>query len=380
MKMTDFLEIYIHIPFCVKKCNYCDFLSAPADRETQRSYMEALLKEIARRAVEARGKKVVSIFIGGGTPSIVEPKLLASVVEQVKGYYAVAEDAEITMELNPGTADEEALVCYLKAGINRLSIGLQSAVDTELKTLGRIHTFEQFLKVYEMARKVGFVNVNVDLMSALPGQSLNSYRHTLKTVISLTPLPEHISAYSLIVEEGTVFGALAEKGALQLPTEDTERQMYEETEEILLKKGYHRYEISNYAKEGYACRHNCGYWTRVPYLGFGIGAASLMEETRFVNDSNLQEYLKAPLQARKDIQKLSIQEQMEEFMFLGLRMTCGVSEQAFAEKFGKSVQDIYGSVIAQNEKDGLLVRADGRICLTHRGLDLSNYVMAQFLF
>ena len=222
--------------------------------------------------------------------------------------------------------------------------------------------------------------MNVDLMSALPGQSLNSYRHTLKTVISLTPPPEHISAYSLIVEEGTAFGALAEKGALQLPTEDTERQMYEETEEILLKKGYHRYEISNYAKEGYACRHNCGYWTRVPYLGFGIGAASLMEETRFVNDSNLKEYLKAPLQARKDIQKLSIQEQMEEFMFLGLRMTCGVSEQAFAEKFGKSVQDIYGSVIAQNEKDGLLVRADGRICLTHRGLDLSNYVMAQFLF
>lgn len=165
--MTDFLEIYIHIPFCVKKCNYCDFLSAPADRETQRSYMEALLKEIAGRAVEARGKKVVSIFIGGGTPSIVEPKLLASVVEQVKGYYAVAEDAEITMELNPGTADEEALVCYLEAGINRLSIGLQSTVDTELKTLGRIHTFEQFLKVYEMARKVGFVNVNADLMSAI---------------------------------------------------------------------------------------------------------------------------------------------------------------------------------------------------------------------
>ncbi len=395
LKTNKALELYIHIPFCVKKCNYCDFLSAPCTREQTENYMAALFAEIAGRAQEYREYVVTSVFVGGGTPSIVDAKQMAALMELLKREFAVAEEAEITIEVNPGTADEEKLKCYYKAGINRLSIGLQSANDEELQMLGRIHSYEQFKKTYYAARVVGFANINVDVMSALPGQSLSSYQHTLYQLLQLTPMPEHISAYSLIVEEGTPFFEWQQEGTLNLPEEDCERRMYEETKRILGEAGFQRYEISNYARPGYECLHNVGYWKRTDYVGFGIGAASLIKNQRFCNDSDLEKYLEQPLACRMDFQELSIKEQMEETLFLGLRMTEGVSAVDFCKQYGKSLQEVYGDVIRRNIADGLLLfreacpdgadtgdREEKRryLALTERGLDVSNYVMSQFLF
>lgn len=373
------IELYIHIPFCVRKCNYCDFLSFPVSREVQESYMAALFSEIAGCAEQYREYEVTSVFIGGGTPSVVEEKHIVRLMELIRARYRLQENAEVTMEVNPGTADEEKLRSYYRAGINRLSIGLQSAKDEELQRLGRIHTYAQFQETYEAARAVGFQNVNVDVMSALPGQSLASYRETLRRLLALTPQPEHISAYSLIVEEGTPFAEWEAQGCLNVPDEDTEREMYEETKRILGEAGFGRYEISNYAKAGYACRHNVGYWRRVNYVGFGIGASSLVENKRFSNDNSLPKYLETPLECRSEIQYLTVPEQMEEFMFLGLRMTAGVSEKEFAECFGQGLSEVYGNVIEENIVKGLLCYREGRLALTQKGLDVSNYVMAQFL-
>ena len=264
-----------------------------------------------------------------------------------------------------------------------MSIGLQSAHNEELKRLGRIHTYEDFLSTYETARKVGFANINVDVMSALPGQTLESYLDTLDKIISLDVPPEHISAYSLIVEEGTAFWQFREEGRLPLPDEDTERMMYRMTEEKLAQAGWNRYEISNYAGNGYVCRHNEGYWRRQNYLGLGIGAASMVENVRFENETDLEAYLHHPTECRIGERILSKTEQMEEFMFLGLRLTAGVSKQKFFDTFGISMEDVYGKVLYKNQKDGLLTqkKSDGIewVALTGRGLDLSNYVMAQFL-
>lgn len=377
------LEVYIHIPFCVKKCNYCDFLSAPCAKEQQEEYMAALFAEIEGRAKEYQEYIVTSVFIGGGTPSVPDAKWIAGLMERIRECYVVESGAEITIEVNPGTADEEKLAAYFKAGINRLSIGLQSANNGELQKLGRVHTYEQFLETYYGARRVGFSNINVDVMSALPGQNPATYQYTLQRILELSPRPEHVSAYSLIVEEGTPFAQWYEKGELDLPDEECERQMYEETKQILGEAGFYRYEISNYAREGFECRHNCGYWQRREYVGFGIGAASLINNTRFSNHSDLQRYLKEPLKCREDLQELSQGEQMEETMFLGLRMTSGVSPAEFAECYGKGIREVYGDIIDKNVRDGLLTYKQGEkgqmLALTEKGLDVSNYVMAQFL-
>lgn len=374
------LELYFHIPFCVRKCLYCDFLSAPGDEATRNAYMEALLTETKERAEEYREYTVDTVFIGGGTPSVVETLWIEQLLDIVLQEYKVSETVEITIEVNPGTVDAEKLERYRAAGINRLSIGLQSADDEELIRLGRIHTWQEFENTYELARQVGFVNVNVDVMSALPGQSFDSYCATLKKLIGLKPQPEHISAYSLIVEEGTPFGELANQGMLDLPDEDCERSMYEQTDSYLKGQGYSRYEISNYAKEGFACRHNCGYWKRIDYVGFGIGAASLVDNVRFQNENDLEAYIRNPLSCRGEMQTLTVAEQMEELMFLGLRMTEGVDRKAFKEQFGISMEEVYGAVVQKNIEDGLLVLQGDRIALTARGMDISNYVMAQFLF
>lgn len=380
------LELYFHIPFCVKKCLYCDFLSAPADRETRDAYMRALLQETVARSAAYQDYTVDTVFIGGGTPSVVDAVWIGRLMESVYAHYRMAEHAEISMEVNPGTVDKDKLVIYRNAGINRLSIGLQSACDEELKKLGRIHTWQEFESTYALARKAGFANINVDLMAALPGQSEASYYNGLEKVLGLNPPPEHISAYSLIVEEGTPFAAMAEAGALELPDEDCERRMYEETARILVQKGYCRYEISNYAREGYACRHNLGYWNRVNYVGFGIGGASLVENTRFRNAEDILQYISDPLGCRTSIEKLTAEEQMEEFMFLGLRMCAGVEEEKFLNIFGESLEEVYGEIIAVNMADGLLEyqknpnREGRRLALTKRGMDISNYVMSQFLF
>lgn len=377
--MSD-LEIYLHIPFCVKKCNYCDFLSAPASEEVQARYMKALAAELSAASREAFGHEVVSVFIGGGTPSVADARLLCALLDILRQQYRLLPEAEITIEMNPGTADWEKLSLYRKAGINRLSIGLQSASDEELRRLGRIHTFEDFLSTYRLARLAGFSNINVDLMSALPGQSLASYENTLKKILALTPPPEHISAYSLIVEEGTPFYRMQETGELHLPDEDQEREMYYRTGALLEAAGYRRYEISNYARRGYECLHNKGYWKRTEYLGFGIGAASLFEEKRFRNSADLNKYLADPLGCRGEEEILSEADQMEEFLFLGLRLMEGITEESFFKKFHRSLMQVYGEVIRRNECDGLLEYREGRLRLTGRGIDISNYVLAQFLF
>ena len=423
------LELYFHIPFCIRKCFYCDFLSAPGEEETKKRYMEALLTETVGSAFRYEAYRVRSVFIGGGTPSVVPPACIGELMAAVREHYDLAKDVEVTIEVNPGTVTKTGLACYRKAGINRISMGLQSGDNRELAAMGRIHTWQQFLESFRAAREVGFDNINVDIMSALPGQTLSGYRHTLEKVLALEVPPEHISAYSLILEEGTPFYEMAERGELEFPDEETDRRMYQETKRILVSHGYTRYEISNYAKPGYACRHNCSYWQRKNYAGFGIGAASLVENVRFCNGRDLKTYLDRPLECGEDMEVLSRQEQMEEFMFLGLRMTEGVSCEAFAQLFGCSLEAVYGDVIRKNVRDGLLgyyqsaenwhsgnkgemmsgtgkeiresqggrgqetkgqnrkgctvrVKDVGdrlRLALTDRGLDLSNYVMAQFL-
>lgn len=350
--------------------------------------MEALIRETKKRAEVCREYLVTSVFLGGGTPSVVEAEQMEELLKAVKENYRLAPDSELTIEVNPGTVDREKLARYRGAGLNRLSIGLQSANDGELRVLGRVHTWQQFLETYQAAREVGFNNVNVDVMSALPGQSLKSYLATLEKVLSLKPAPEHISAYSLILEEGTPFFEMVENGSLEPSDEDTDRAMYHETKRILAKAGYIRYEISNYAKEGFFCRHNIGYWKRWEYLGLGVGAASLINNIRFNNTCDMTRYIEVPTDCQENVQQLSMQEQMEEFMFLGLRLTEGVDPAEFAGCFGRSLEEIYGDVIERNIKEGLLYRnrcrgSDGeemeRLALTELGLDVSNYVMQQFL-
>lgn len=381
MKINKKLELYFHIPFCARKCLYCDFLSAPADGGTKARYMDSLIRETRERAGDYSDYRVVSVFIGGGTPSMVSGERIAGLLQTVRTGFDLAEDAEITIEVNPGTVDERMLLGYLQAGVNRLSIGLQSADDRDLAALGRIHTYGQFLGTYHAARKCGFQNINVDLMSALPGQTVESYRSTLNKVLALDPQPEHISAYSLILEEGTALYDRYQAGLVHIPDEDTDRRMYQETKRILEGAGYRRYEISNYAKEGFECRHNCGYWQRRDYLGLGLGAASLVDNVRFKNGDGLERYLENPLGCREEVQELSAAEQMEEYMFLGLRLTEGIASEGFQAAFGRTLEEAYGAVIRKNERDGLLEYRDGgrRLALTERGLDLANYVMAQFL-
>lgn len=382
------LELYVHIPFCVRKCSYCDFLSFPAGEALRKRYVDSVIKEIQQ--AQDRGNDVVSsVFFGGGTPSVLPGEEIDRILTALREKYVFLPEAEITVECNPGTAEAEKLDIYREAGVNRLSFGLQSADDKELKALGRIHTWKDFLRSFQMARAAGFTNINVDLMSALPGQSTESWERTLKKTVSLEP--EHISAYSLIIEEGTPFyekyGAEDEKRARddivsQLPSEEEERKMYQRTEEILSSYGFHRYEISNYAKEGYACKHNCGYWQRKNYRGFGLGASSLMEECRFKNIEDIQEYMERAERGENCVlekENLSIQDQMEEFMFLGLRLTRGISEADFAKNFGRSIAKIYGDVLKKLESQGLLVWQQGHIFLTSRGIDISNYVLSEFL-
>ena len=380
------LELYVHIPFCVRKCEYCDFLSAPAGADTQQEYVRNLLLEIEQKGVRCTDYEVTTIFFGGGTPSILKAGWIADILDAIHRNFKVRKDAEITIECNPGTLTFEKLSIYKSAGINRISVGLQSASDAELRELGRIHTYEDFLRSYDLIRKKGFSNVNIDLMAALPGQTLKSYEQTLRRVLTLKP--EHISAYSLIIEEGTPFyekyeadELLREKGEKpqMLPSEETERLMYERTKKLLLAHGYERYEISNYARRGYACRHNIGYWRRENYLGFGLGSASLLENERFHNTTDLTDYLGGDYLAYEQ-EKLDKKSQMEEFMFLGLRMTEGISTECFRQTFGLTVELVYGPVLEQQIADQLLRKEDGRIFLTERGLDVSNYVMAQFLF
>lgn len=384
--MKEKLELYLHIPFCVKKCAYCDFLSAPSSTGMRQKYIDTLLREIhSYREQYADRYEVDTIFVGGGTPSILEPEQILRIFDALRETFGISPQAEITIEANPGTVTEEKLAAWRQAGINRVSIGLQSVNDDELKMLGRIHTYEQFEHTYHTVRNAGFANVNIDLISAIPGQTLESWERTLQRVTALEP--EHISAYSLIIEEGTPFYEWYGEGAkmqgkASLPDEETERKMYERTEEILASCGYHRYEISNYAKEGCECRHNLGYWKRTPYLGIGLGASSLIENVRFHHPRALEKYydsVRGKSSLCEEREELSAQEQMEEFMFLGLRMMEGISVQEFERQFGRPLTAVYGDVMRELKEKGLLLAEGDRVVLTKRGIDISNYVFACFL-
>ena len=372
------MGLYIHIPFCVKKCNYCDFLSAPSSKQVQIAYMDTLQKEIEEKAIAYKDWCVDTIFIGGGTPTSVPYETVVKMMDTVRAEFCLDKDCEITIECNPGTVTSEALKAYRASGINRLSIGLQSADDELLKELGRIHTYEQFLETYTWARKAGFENINVDVMSGLPGQTLEQYEDTLRKVTELDIA--HISAYSLIVEEGTPFFKLYEEDKLDLPDEETERQMYYRTKEILGAAGFNRYEISNYAKKGCECRHNVRYWRREDYLGLGLGASSCMENVRFKNTDWLDEYVMENKYMDKcEVQELSKEECMEEFMFLGLRMTEGVSKTKFAHTFGVTMDKVYGPVLFKLKEQKLIAEEGDLVCLTEYGLDVSNRVWVEFL-
>lgn len=406
------LELYIHIPFCVKKCDYCDFLSFPADGKTQIQYVHTLLQEIRYYGEKLQAYEVPTIYIGGGTPSWLDAELMTAVLQQIYASFRIRDKAEISIECNPGTVGAGKLQAYKNAGINRLSIGLQSANNLELKLLGRIHTYEQFLKTYELARDAGFENINIDLMSGLPYQTLEKFLYSLQTVVRLRP--EHISAYSLIVEKGTLFydrykfDAVAQEAGIHtqiLPEEDEVYRIYKATQDVLKQNGYEQYEISNFAKRGYECRHNIGYWTRENYLGLGLGAASLVDNVRYSNQRELSDYLQEcgkiteitfrQLAGEESpepedtwigsslhtaAQVLNRKEQMEEFMFLGLRQKEGVSRAEFARCFGVQIEAVYLEVLQQLKMEGLLKMEAGQIALTDRGMDLSNYAMAKFLF
>ena len=305
-----------------------------------------------------------------------ECDLMEQLLTGIRENFCFFPDPEVTIEANPGTLTPEKLSLYREYGINRLSIGLQSPKDGELDMLGRIHNYGQFLESYQMAREAGFSNINVDLMFAIPGQSYEGWIENLRTVAALEP--EHISAYSLIVEEGTPFS----KRQLDLPDEDTEYRMYEDVAAVLGEYGYHQYEISNYAKTGLECRHNEGYWQRKDYLGLGLGAASLLGKERFTNTADMQEYLQnsgSLEKIRKDREVLTREDEMAEFMFLGLRMTKGVSKSEFQEYFGTSIEKIYGVVLEKYKKQGLLIEEKDRIFLSREGIHVSNAVMADFL-
>lgn len=378
------LELYLHIPFCVKKCNYCDFLSAPAGEETRAAYVDALLEEI-RGFDEPEDYEVVTVFFGGGTPSILPGQEIFRIMKALREKFSFRKGAEITLEANPGTVDKEKLSFYKKAGINRLSFGLQSADAEELKKLGRIHTWEKFLESFQLAREAGFSNINVDLMSALPGQTKESWEKTLRQVLALQP--EHISAYSLIIEEGTPFYQLYEKDVERrdageepelIPSEEEERAMYEATGRILKEQGYLHYEISNYAKPGRECCHNLGYWQRRDYLGFGLGASTLLNPVRYKNTEDLEAYLGGDF-SKKEFFVLTKDNQIEETMFLGLRVLEGVSKEQFREQFSCELRVVYRKELEKLEQEGLLEEEGDFVRLTSRGIDLSNPVLAEFL-
>ena len=380
------LELYLHIPFCVRKCNYCDFFSASGTEEEQEAYVSAMVQEIQSYQELSGEYEVQTIFLGGGTPSLLTPEQIEQIFNAIYHTFSANENAEITMEMNPGTVDIEKLHAMKAAGVNRLSIGLQSAQNEELKMLGRIHTFEEFLESWKLIEQAGFKNRNIDLMSALPGQTIESYEDTLSKVLALEP--EHISAYSLILEEGTVFYDWYEKGKLdrgawKLPSEEEEYAMGELTILRLAEAGMHRYEISNYAKQGKECRHNLGYWDRTEYLGIGAGSSSLIKGERFDHIRDRKAYIEKIRNGESiliDREILSVESQMEEFMYLGLRKVEGVSRTDFQNYFGKNVDDVYGKILDKLEEEQLLEFSGDRIRLTHRGMDVSNCVLAEFLF
>lgn len=396
MKSKKRLSLYIHIPFCVQKCRYCDFYSAAATAQEKLQYTELLCREIRSWGRILREQyNIYTVFIGGGTPTCLPPECLEKIGAAVRESFDCQKLAEFTTEANPGTVTPEHLAVWQQIGISRVSLGLQSAQNKELQMLGRIHSYEEFLDTYQLIRQSGTFRINIDVMAAIPEQTLESYQDTLEKIVSLKP--EHISSYSLIVEPGTVFGDWEENGTLKRVDEDTDRQMYEWTGKYLQQMGYHRYEISNYCRSGMECKHNCVYWTGGEYLGLGVNASSYLDGYRFRVPMSIKSYrsyvdricqlagnesadLQNAIQGMDELEITDRKAQMEEFMFLGLRMMAGVSEEEFFRKFGVSMMDVYGDVIKKYQSMDLIShKNNGRVALTEKGIDVSNSILSDFL-
>lgn len=369
------LSIYIHIPFCEQKCFYCDFLSFEGKEKYFNVYIKALLKEIEEFALQNEKYIIKTIFIGGGTPSILDIGQIGIIMEKIYNMFNVCKNAEISIETNPNSICYEKIKHFKDSGINRLSIGLQAYQNNLLKKIGRIHTVEQFLKNYDIVRKVGFDNVNIDVMFSLPTQTKENFIETLQNVCKLNP--EHLSVYSLILEEKTKFYDMYEKGEFELFDDDLDRELYELSISILDSYGYNLYEISNFAKKGFECRHNSVYWELDEYIGFGLGASSFINGKRFKNTTKFKDYIQFKNKVTIDV--LTKDNMYSEFIFLGLRLTKGIKISKFKEKFNKNIFDIYSEEINFLIQNKLLAMTKDTIYLTRKGIDLSNFVFAKFV-
>ena len=384
MENKNNFGVYIHIPFCKKKCNYCDFISFCNKDNLIEDYIECLKKEIEN--FDFLNKNVTTIYLGGGTPSYIKCKYIVDILnllkEKLKSNKTPFYDLEITIEVNPGTVTKEKLEMYRKVGINRLSIGLQETNNNLLKQIGRIHTFEDFLDTYNLAKEVGFNNVNVDLMIALPNQKISDIKQTLEKIVNLNP--NHISVYSLIVEEGTLIEKQVNQGKLKLPSEEEERNLYWYVKNFLEISGYNHYEISNFAKKGQESKHNLNCWNQEEYIGFGLASHSYVNKTRFCNISNLEKYIENVKNNDFDKnriieEKQTIEDEKKEFMMLGFRKIEGVSISKFKEKFSENPLFLYRKELNKLVNEGLIVVDLDNIKLTNKGLDLANIVFEEFV-
>jgi oxygen-independent coproporphyrinogen-3 oxidase len=373
--------IYIHIPYCKKKCHYCDFLSflLPCGNEAA-DYIMGVKKELQLLAPRIENAKAGSLYFGGGTPSLLPLQYFREIVSAVKEQVLLSPFVEFTVEANPGTLSRENLRGMVSLGVNRLSLGVQSMNDRLLRSMGRLHTAEEAREAFYLAREEGMENISIDLMHGLPGQTLDDWRTTLEAVIGLNP--EHISVYGLNLEPNTVWGDLYLDGELELPGEDECGKMYRMSRKVLQEAGFLQYEISNYARPGYECRHNLGYWYRRPYLGIGLGASSFIQGTRYKNYSDPGKYLQALDQDVLPIaekEELSEKQAISETMFLGLRTAKGINQVEFTRQFGRSIDDIFTPVLQPLEKAGVIIREGQWLRLNPEYYAVSNEVFQKFV-
>ena len=372
------IGVYVHIPFCKKKCDYCDFISYYNKDNLIYDYVQAVKAEIQSQNIKP---EITTIYIGGGTPSYIDSKYIIEILEKIKEKN-VSSNAEITIEVNPGTVTKEKLEDYIKNGINRISIGLQTTNDELLKQIGRIHSFTQFLETYKLAKKVGFKNINVDLILGLPNQRIKDLKESLEQIIKLKP--KHISVYSLIVEDGTPIANKIEKGEMQLPDEELERNMYWFVKNTLELNGFIHYEISNFAKKGYESKHNLNCWNQKEYIGIGASAHSYRDITRYSNTENIEEYIENVNNGNFNRNKIIHEIQKEddakkEFMLLGLRKIKGVDINQFKNKFGDNPIYLFRNELKKLTDERLLIIDNNNIRLTNKGLDLANLVWEEFI-
>ena len=381
------LELYIHIPFCEKKCKYCDFVSFRADFSVVDKYISKLLEEIEAKKYLANDYQISSIYIGGGTPSFIEPKHIAFIMESIKSNYNVLEYAEISIEVNPNSANEDKICTYFNSGINRLSIGLQSTNDDELTILGRVHNYSDFLNAYNIAIHTGFKNINVDLINGIPSQTPESFKKSLKQVLMLNI--KHISIYNLIIEDNTPFKSMLENNEIQLPLENDLLMMDKITKELTDYYRLNRYEISNYAKEGFECRHNLGYWSDVQYIGFGLNSSSYFANTRYKNKTILNDYMSLNYRNYMistnqndfydDVTHIDITNHINEYVMLGFRKVKGINVRNFYNTFNKDFEELFKTALNKYQNMGLVSKESDNYFLTDAGLDVSNSILSDLL-